>query len=365
MGILQENDTYLGFLDQLSAMRAGRAKKTLEKTVKHNGKVMERRDFIFTLVVDDGLCPEMAENSMGEGKDEYRLYNEKEHSYYEINKTGYDFACWLVKNKIDRKSAFEIIDKNNKHEEEMERKEAEEVKKRVKAAEKRKAETEAFNQWISKEVAEYSDTEKMEIQKAIFLDVVGKYDPDIAVRTLVLIDNIDKPMCREELREIMRYDNKATCRTFAHITGLRVPKTNKEIQEMLDSVTSADYVGVKPYKSRMKPGEKELEYFFIAEMGADGETKFTLTRGEYLEKYGLKLFIHKLSNGNVAISSAEVGYKLVSGANKTDALETLKNRLKKMDIEKLKDQIYEVGESKGWSPWCDMHMNKALDKTNK
>ena len=179
------------------------------------------------------------------------------------------------------------------------------------------------------------------------------------MESLVLIDHFDDPRCKKELHQYLETHNKGTRKYFECVTGLKLPKTNKETRAFIDSITTADFKEPKPYKKRKQPKEKELEVFYIAEMDENGKSNFVAVQGERLEKYGLHLFFHtvKESHGSytvdrVGISSKDCGYRLVLADTKTEALNKLKEAVDKNGKEKILELIGNIGESKGWSPLC-------------
>lgn len=102
-----ERAKYLGWADAMSPMQFGRICKTMEKQVRSNGRIMTKRDFLIRCV-QNGLAPKKEENVVtwwrgrkSKPKTEYRLYDTDGCSYYNINKTEYDFAMY-VQERIDK-----------------------------------------------------------------------------------------------------------------------------------------------------------------------------------------------------------------------------------------------------------------------
>lgn len=104
----KERALLLGWADELSPMRYGRAKSVLDVRILVNGKTpMTRRDFIIMLI-RDGWAPHKEENiisyygSRWDGKKraprtEYTMC--KEDRSYTVSKTEYDFALFLSRRR--------------------------------------------------------------------------------------------------------------------------------------------------------------------------------------------------------------------------------------------------------------------------
>ena len=99
-----EKAQYLGWADEMTALRFGKVKSQMEKLDRFDGKVMSRRDFIIQSI-KDGWVPEKTENvttwygSRWEPKESkpktvYTL--NKDGFCYKLSKTEFDFAAFLV-----------------------------------------------------------------------------------------------------------------------------------------------------------------------------------------------------------------------------------------------------------------------------
>lgn len=100
----KEKASYLGWADEMTALRFGRVKAQMEKLVRFDGKVMSYRDFIIQ-TVKDGWMPNKQEGvttwygsrwerKQSKPKTVYRL--SKGNLCYTISKTEFDFAEFLV-----------------------------------------------------------------------------------------------------------------------------------------------------------------------------------------------------------------------------------------------------------------------------
>ena len=346
--ILAKNDSYLGFADTLTPMIRGRAKKYLSKKIRTKNGVFERRDFILQVLSSGGKVDYYYSN---DGKNaDYALFEHDETKmFYEITKTEYDFGLWItVKGYLSEDAVLRRIEE----EKEQKKKEEEQAAAEKKAEEEEDRERAAFDDWLNKEIVNYPRNEKFELMNDIFHDL-GFWN--LNFRTLVLLDHFDDERCKERLLEFLTTHNKGSRKYFECVTGLKLPKTNKETMEFVKSITSADFAGQKPYKKRKKQEEKTLETFYIAKMKQDGsgEVEFQQVKGEKLEKYGLHLFIHAVFDDGeirIGISSIDCGFRLVLADTKTRAIKKLKEVVQQNGKEKIEKQIYDLGEKYGWTP---------------
>ena len=99
----EERAAYFGWVDQMTPMKFGKVKSSMEKLIRIDGKVMTKRDMIITCV-RDGWAPERKDNVVtyygskwnvkeSKPKTEYKL--KKDGYAYVINKTEFDFATFL------------------------------------------------------------------------------------------------------------------------------------------------------------------------------------------------------------------------------------------------------------------------------
>ena len=338
MNILEENNSYLGYLETLSSMQAGRAEKLLAKDTIYFRKRVEKRDFILSLV-KDGFLPKELDG-------EYCLVGIGVN--YAVTKTEYDFASYIIDHNYTSDEAVErkIAEENMKKEEER-LKEEKEMERKMEEATKR----DAFEEWLNEKVANYQDEEKIKLMSEIFSDMFGNHNVNNKmIETLVLIENIDNPLCKEKLKKIVITSNPATMKVFTCLTGIKLPKSNKGISELIDSISSADFKDPIPYKKRKAKSEPKRETFWILKRTDYDKNEFMKVIGEPLNKYGLKLFIH--SNGSlICISSADCGQKLVDGQTKTEVMNKLKTFVDKIGVDKIKELIVQSGEKNGWSPY--------------
>lgn len=149
---------------------------------------------------------------------------------------------------------------------------------------------------------------------------------------LVLIDNIDKPMCKEALKGMLRPDNTASRTTFRFITGISLGKTKREMESIINNLSSGDYTGVKDYKPKKSNGKLELFYFYHR----DG--MFVEIMAEPLSVEGFDFFVQEIEH-NCCISEARTGISFARGNTRKDALTNLNSLIEKESVKGLNEII--------------------------
>lgn len=346
---LEKSDSYLGFIDGMNELQKGRVKKILWKSYKCDGKIMERRDIVLQYLRNGNIPSKCDEIHNGKKKILYYLMNNN--IGLQITKTEYEFANYLIENNLISKEAVNAyIDKEaaaRKVEQEEAYKRLQEKKKEKEEADRRQKE---FDMWLSRECHNYSDQQKIDIQKEIFIKYAGCFY-DRAVSLLVLIDNIDKPMCLDELKRRLHRDNVASRKTFYHITGLRLPDGNRATCDFLDKINKNDYLGIVPLSKKEKVNNTHMEMFYVLNCKKGGGHEYVQTPGEAIEVLGIQFFIHKIANTSYVISSVECGMKIVSGKSKVEAVKCLKETCNKIGKDKIRQCIDNAVNRFGKSPY--------------
>lgn len=372
--MIKLENTYLGYTDNFTQLKRAKVEQTLDKTMLYNGNSLEqgdisillsRKEFIL-LCLQLGYTPTIKRDVVtynkrtgepNKPKTEYHLERweeqEKYTSTWTITKTEYDYACYLRDNNFtnnEKTIAFIKAENEKKQEEEQAKIEAEQRAKEQ--VEKEKQEQEQFESWLSEQAEAYNNQEKLALQKEIFLAETGQYGGH-SKRLLVLIDNFDDTQCKTKLKDWLSYYNTASLKTFFHITGINLGKTDKEIQARLDSITSKDFTGMIQFKARKKRGEvekKEMEtfYIYIFDSVKNGY-EFQEVLAEPYTKYGLDMFIQK-SNNTLRISEARTGLLIARGNTKTEMFDELKRNIDRTGIDKLNEQIEQFITTNGISP---------------
>lgn len=345
----------LGYTSSMPPMTAARVYSYLSRIQRYDGVVKSSKENIVDCLIK-GHIPEQKEyapyyNSRTGAmtKPVIKYYLMLSGSGYELSKTEYDFCLYLIEmGMVTQETVAAFLEKENAVNAEKEKKRAEEEAKRRNAEEQKLAERTAFKLWLEKEAQSYDDEEKISIQRAIYMDKYGNYDPH-AKRLLVLIDHIDEPNCKAEIKQYLHLHNPASRKIFRHITGITLPRTYKGTVALLDHLSAADYKSPIPYRPA-KPAEgsgqteEQLESFY--ELNCDG--KFREVQAKPIKKYGLDLFL--VEKGGYIISEARSGVFLAQGDTKTKAFKGLAKHFKSFGTEGIQKKLEEFITIYGLSP---------------
>ncbi len=344
-------NSFLGFTDKKIPMQKAKIEAALDKPIRFEGAVCPKKDFIFRLLLSGHRPAEKLNNGRFnlrtyerlEDKMEYRMQVDGEDCYYEVNKTEHDFACYLLaENLASEESANQFMEAEQERlqrerqelDEQFERDIAEKL-----AAEQAKKD---FKLWLEEQSAAYSNQERMDLMRTVFLNLVGTANANADL--LVLIENIDRPMCRDKLISWLHNGNIASRKIFECVTGLKLPKTAKETKAFLSSVSASDYKASVQFKMRKSASKTPAEPFFILTRNG-----FKEVMGEPLVKYGLTWFIHNIS-GLYRITEARSGVMGASGKTKQEALDGLKGLIGRLTVEGVKKSVQDSITSHGISP---------------
>jgi hypothetical protein len=357
---LEDNKSYLGFTDEKPALQKGKIEKCLDKAFRYIGgersNIMARKDaMIFYL--REGRKPEIREErNNGNVRDIYVLAAE---SYFmEITKTEYDFCLYLIEHDLiseESVNAYINAEQKAKQEAEEAARLAEETAKKEK--ERKEQEKVDFKRWLAGNAKMYAGTTYGNLQERIFYSIYNEFRfPEKSYELLVCINNIDMPLCREELKNRLHINNKASRKTFYCMTGLKLPRTNKETMEFLDKVQKSDYLGMVEYKERKrreekpKPEEKPFYMLIIKRDGKENVNKFVKVIGEPLTYKGIDLFVHESEYGYYRVSSVECGVMLIEKETKQGVIKAAKAMINKTGVDSIKAKIKDCIELFGAAP---------------
>ena len=237
---------YLGFTDEIKEPRKTKVEKTLDQFCRYKGTVYNVVTFLCVKLLE-GCYPEKEENyqyykrngELSKPKTLYKFMDPNE-TYIELNKTEYDFVCYLLKKGLDTEKSMLAYDKTDLERVETLRLAEQEEKARQKAEEQGKAkEKEDFKIWMHKESVKIPSFQK-EIIDAIFFSIYGQ-ENNWNYSLAVCINNYDNPLCKEEVISRLHNDNKASIKIFECLTGLKLPKSYKERKAYLEILTSNDF----------------------------------------------------------------------------------------------------------------------------
>lgn len=322
---------FLGFTDGIKQPRKTKVEDSLQTCYSYNGKLYNAVEFLCTKLLE-GCTPEARENyqyykrngELSKPKTLYKYNSPDNRSYFELNKTQYDFVTYLIDKGLDTEEKMVAYDKADvQRVEAMEKAETEEKERQEEMERKRREEKETFKNWMFSE-AEKVPAEQKKIIDAIFMDIYG--EENVRNYSLaVCINNFDKTLCKEEIISRLHNHNKASIKIFECLSGLPLPKTYKKRIEYLETLTAEDFKEPVPYipRKRVKRKEKELKEFYISERDNSLGWRWTKILAEPIEKYGAKMFFHK-ANGRYQLSLEESGVCVVSGSTKQECMASLK-----------------------------------------
>lgn len=351
---------YLGFTDGIKEPRKTKVESELSRAYRYNGKIYNAVTFLCVKLLE-GCYPEKEENyqyykrngELSKPKTLYMYMNVDGKQYFELNKTQYDFVCYLLENELNTEESIIAYDKADIERMEAFKRIEREEKAHQEAEEYKRAEEKERMKRIIAEEAQHILSEEKEIVDSIFLDIYGK-ENSWNYSLVALIHNFNDSYCKEEIISRLHNDNKASIKIFECITGLKLPKSYKERKIYLEGITPADFKGMTEYKARKKREEKEVqtEEFYINERTPEGQ-KWTKVIAEPFRKYGVDMFI-RYYNGNFSISLAEAGMKVCDGRTKTDCINKLKkyvdDRGKETFLKMVKDATERMYKATGINP---------------
>ncbi len=253
---------YLGFTDGIKEPRKTKVKNELSRSYRYNGKIYNAVTFL-CLKLLEGCYPEKEENyqyykrngELSKPKTLYMYMNPDGKCYFELNKTQYDFVCYLLENGLNTEKAIFTYDKADIERVEALEQEKQDEKARQEAEEQRKKEErENFKIWMHKESEKIPDFQK-EIIDSIFFSIYGQKNAG-NYSLAVCINNYNTPLCKEEVIARLHNDNKASIKIFECLTGLKLPKGYKERKTYLESISDSDFKEAIKYKPRKKERRK-------------------------------------------------------------------------------------------------------------
>jgi len=267
----------------------------------------------------------------------------------QISDAGFEFANYLIKSElitVDPAKFKPVVTKNTEVT-------ADEETEPVEQQEELTEESD-FIEWLRKAVKLYGvsnkkEKEKLLVLKDIFLDIASRYD-DNAKTLLVIIDNIENPICRKELIKRLTNENKASITAFHHITGIKPAKTYKERCTQLEKITKANYADKPlPYVSKLTTDQEAYnDTFYIASENPDKSVFFIESRGRKWQYNGFEFFIQRHDAGLYMATEGKTGFKMAANCK---SIEELQDAIKKKaDSEGFGDKINGLVDKNGISP---------------
>ena len=341
-----KTNSFYGFTDSIKQPRKAKVENTLSNLVRDNTNTVYRyADFIVNKInegfnipsihtITHGMINTRYGREYGElttPKTEYRIGN-NENRCYTWNKTYFDFANYIIDNfktLDDIQNYINVESDRIKAEQEAEQKRIEEEKADKEAKEQVKKD---FENWKCDEVQKLIDTDIHKLCAEVFTSIYPDYNYPLGnLSVVVYADNIENPLCRNELISMLHNNNKASIKVFEVYTGIKLAKTHKERITQLETITKNDYKGIQEFKPRKKSEhiEKELETYY--RRSKDG---YVEDKGESIKIDGMIFYIGINEKGMYTATEATTGLGCTDN-QKTKKLikDALKNAVKtKKDI---------------------------------
>jgi hypothetical protein len=298
------SNTYLGYTDNIKPMQKAKIENTLNNLIRDSGKVMSEKEWVYKKL-QSGYTP-IVENDVShysrklgdytKPKTEYALSNGDYSST--INKTLYDYACYIVSNGfLNTEKAISYITAEEQANREKAEAEADKI-----AAEK--AEREAQDS--------FTNSQKERITAA------ANY----------CMENYD-------LFKYAQYSN--------------IPE-NERLEFMYNNcerLIIEDHLYNEYVIESMKRYKKEVMVTFYRFINGQG---YIESQGEKFEYEDITTYIYNSGQGSLWAIEEQTGCKIAQGKNKTEVKQNLKDGIEKTGKEKLNSLITGLINKNGLSP---------------
>ena len=196
---------FLGFTDSIKEPRKTKVENELSAFCRYNGKIYSTIEFLCTKLLE-GCYPDKEENyqyykrngELSKPKTLYKYYDPDGSCYFELNKTQYDFVCYLLEYGLNTEGSMLAYDKADIERMEALKRAEQEEKTRQEAEEQKRAEERERMKRIIAEEVQHILSEEKEIVDSIFLSMYGK-ENSWNYSLVALIHNFDNPYCKEEI----------------------------------------------------------------------------------------------------------------------------------------------------------------------
>lgn len=266
---------YCGFCSEKTPLQQGRIASQLDKKIRWTDKsgkvrITSEEEFIANKILNEGCVPDTIIEEYGyhyengwygrekvwgkleKPKTIYTLSCKRNDTYYEINKTVWEFARYIS----ERFATIEDFDREVQNEQERIRLAEEETKRReqeaIEAEEKAAREKEEFESYCINEIIKLANTKIYDTAMDIYKKIYGeeelykfKFRQGIegVCRNMILYicaREIDNPLAKDRLIRWLYNDNKASIKMFEAYSGVKMPKTYKERVALIERLTGND-----------------------------------------------------------------------------------------------------------------------------
>jgi len=315
-----KTNSFYGFTNSIKQPRKQKVENTLDKLVRDNTNTVYRyADFIVNKIFNEGCdIPKIHTITHGMingyyGREYGELTNPKteyviknaDGKGYTLIKTYFDFANYIIENFKTLDDIQNYINAESdkiKTEQEAEQKRIADEKADKEATEQAKKD---FENWKCDEIEKLIDTDIHKLCAEVFTSIYPEYNYPLGnLSVIVYADNIENPLCRNELIAMLHNNNKASIKVFEVYTGVKLAKNHKERITQLETITKNDYKGIQEFKPRKKSEhtEKELETYY-RRIG----NEYIEAHGESIKIDGITFFIGKNDKGMYSVTESTTG----------------------------------------------------------
>lgn len=322
---MKATKSFYGFTANCTPMQRGRKEEQLEKLFRNDGVVYRFADFAVFMIFEKGY--KAATRTITHGyvngyyskewgelktpKTEYTLESDATSLFYTINKTMFEY-CNYITDTFKTLSDAEIYAENEQREQEKIKAEAEAEKTRLREEQEEKVKQKSdHRQWVIAEREKYTNTPVEAMCKAVFDYYYGENNTPTCCDVVILAKDIKNPLSRKALISRLHNDNKASIKIFEQFTGIKLPKTNKEKAEFLETVQPEQYGEMTEFKPRKKAEkkEKQLEKYY---RHMYKEKCYTESYGEKITYDNMIFFAEKIGRDQYyTITEATTGMGLI------------------------------------------------------
>lgn len=224
-----------------------------------------------------------------------------------------------------------------------------------------------FDMWVKSESLKLVGTELEQLKTTVFNSVLemdcsgSRYYASL--KLFILIDNIENPFSKDTLCKWLHNDNKASIKLFEVYTGLTLPKTYKERNALIMSLTKEQFEGIKEFKPRKKRDntnkeEKELKSFYKCEGDEKGGTTYKEYFGEEVQYKNWTFYVTQNPiEKTYGITEANTGLSMGTVKKKSEIKTQIQKVFDKMDFE---NQIKGAIKKGIQSPMCKVELLKEV-----
>ena len=339
-------NTYFGFNEQYTEMQKGRIEKTLDKDIRYNNRYMTEKEFTY-LKLQEGYTPQIEEDYTyykrnGELSKPKTLYMiKKDNSWYEINKTLYNYGLYLLENdflneeKANNYIAAEVVKAEAERQAELERIEQQKIEneRKKEQAEKERQErlknnfekgmTFIEDRGLKDTITEITRNHWRELQSYTSKDFEG-FMNDVITHFAHKFAHIEtvKSNLHYLICEWPEYNTKRIQDIFEENVLKAIFNINDNDSKQTITAKVKAYYENREYKGGTTKQTEIGEFYYFA--NAEGFKKVTGERWNYK---GLEFFIYENERGMHVITEMRSGSSLTSDKSKANAIKEAKGKI--------------------------------------